>query len=186
MTTPLDTNTEVRSSVDLKPSKVLLKDLKTVTKKLEDFTASKNNKNVEELASQVEEIVKSLNIFIDSDLKDIEEYINKDIKVAATELQDKLNYFMKVFSNFSKSISFQSNFDGYIASVTFPAVTDASTLGVVSIQHFLGVTPKWRVILKQEGNGVLSDIPSGWNSDIITMKNNGSVAVTASILIARE
>ena len=92
---------------------------------------------------------------------------------------------MKLFSSFSKSISFQSNFDGYIATVRFPPVTDPS-LGVVKIQHFLGITPKWRVILKQEGNGVLSDIPSEWNENLITMKNNGSVAVTASILIARE
>jgi hypothetical protein len=126
------------------------------------------------------EIVKKVNQIILIDLKDTEDYINTNSQQYLIDIQDKLNYFMKEFSNFSKSLSFQNNFDGYIASVVFPASSS------VQIEHFLGVTPKWRVVLRQEGNGVLSDISSGWNEDYITMTNNGIEVVTASILIARE
>lgn len=97
-----------------------------------------------------------------------------------------INKLINHFNFVNKFVSFQSNFDGKIISVTIPPVTDTATLGVIKIEHFLGVTPKWRVILRQEGNGVISDIPSGWNENIITIKNNGSEQVKLSLLIARE
>jgi hypothetical protein len=96
------------------------------------------------------------------------------------EVIKEYNALVKGMNFFNKFVSFQSNFDGFVASVTLPATTD------VKIQHFLGVTPKWRVILRQEGNGVISDIPSGWNEDVITLRNNGAVEVKISVLIARE
>jgi hypothetical protein len=171
---------ENRSYIDLKPLDLKLEELSFLTKKLEEFTYSKENQSIDALYIVVADIVKKTNVLIDRELKDTEEYINKTSQQYLIDIQDKLNYFMKEFSNFSKSLSFQNNFDGYIASVTFPA---DSTL---QIQHFLGVTPKWRVVLRQEGNGVLSDISSGWDDTFITMKNNGTEVVTASILIARE
>lgn len=90
------------------------------------------------------------------------------------------NKLVNAFNSVSKGISFEKNFGGFIATVTFKASE------TVLIQHFLGVIPKWRVILRQEGNGVLSDIPSGWNNKVISIKNNGAVVVTASILIVRD
>jgi hypothetical protein len=171
---------ENRSSIDLKPVDLKIEDLKFLTTKLEEFTYSKDGQNLDDLYVTTAEIVKKINLLITRDLKDTEDYVNTNSQQYLTDLQDKLNYFMKEFSNFSKSLSFQNNFDGYIASVTFPASSS------VKIEHFLGVTPKWRVVLRQEGNGVLSDISSGWDSTFITMKNNGTEVVTASILIARE
>jgi hypothetical protein len=56
----------------------------------------------------------------------------------------------------------------------------------VKIQHFLGVIPKWRIILRQTGNGVITDVPSEWNTKTISLKNNGAESVTISVLIARE
>ena len=58
-----------------------------------------------------------------------------------------------------------------------------STLG---IQHFLGVIPKWRIILRQTGNGVITDVSSEWNTKTISLKNNGAEDVTLTVLIARE
>ena len=105
------------------------------------------------------------NISEDSDLSDV-------VK--------SLNLLITQYSDFNKRLSFQNNFDGYIAEVVFAIGEEKA------IQHFLGVTPKFRVILRQTGNGVLTDVTSGWNNKTITIKNNGSVEVTASILIARE
>jgi hypothetical protein len=171
---------ENRSYIDLKPLDLRIEELKFLTEKLEEFTYSKENQSIDALYIVVADIVKKTNLILERDLKDTEDYINTSSQQYLIDIQDKLNYFMKEFSSFSKSLSFQNNFDGYIASVTFPASSS------VKIEHFLGVTPKWRVVLRQEGNGVLSDISSGWDSTFITMKNNGTEVVTASILIARE
>lgn len=92
-----------------------------------------------------------------------------------------VNTLITEYNTFTKSISIQSNFDGYIAEdVTIPA-TDS-----LKIQHFLGVKPKWRIILRQTGNGVITDIPSEWTDKVISLYNNGVVEVTLTILIARE
>ena len=82
---------------------------------------------------------------------------------------------------FNKSLSLQANFNGYIAeNITIPATSEAK------IQHFLGVQPKWRIILRQVGNGVITDIPSNWNDKVISLYNNGAVEVTLTVFIARE
>ncbi len=109
-----------------------------------------------------------------SDLKDLSE--SSDLAGVIKSQNDII-----ILLNFVlKNMAFQSNFNGYIATVKILA---SSTL---QIQHFLGVTPKFRVILRQEGNGLITDVPTGWNTDIITLKNNGSEDVTLSVLIARE
>lgn len=169
-----------RAAIDLKSLELKIEEVQFLTENLEDFAYSKENQNLDTVYSLLSDVIKKFNLVLNKELKDTEDYINKQNPEYLTEIQDKLNYFMKEFSSFSKTLSFQNNFDGYIASVTFPA---SST---IQIQHFLGVTPKWRVVLRQEGNGVLSDISSGWNDTFITMKNNGTEVVTASILIARE
>jgi len=96
------------------------------------------------------------------------------------EIIEGYNKLAKGINFSNKRLSFQANFDGYIAEVTIAAGSE------VKIQHFLDIIPKWRIILRQEGNGVISDIPSGWNDKFITLKNNGAVSVTISVLIARE
>ncbi len=106
----------------------------------------------------------------------------KSISVGATleEVITGFNELVNDYNRFNKLLSFQSNFDGYIAEV-YLAAGETKT-----ISHFLGVIPKYRIILRQEGNGVISDIPSGWTDKAITIINNGVVAITATLLIARE
>ena len=108
------------------------------------------------------------------DLKDLEDGspIEKVI--------EEHNNVVKLLNFVLKAMSFSANFNGYIASVAIPATSE------LRIQHFLGVIPKYRIILKQEGNGVISDITSGWTTEYITLYNNGSVEVKITVLIARE
>jgi hypothetical protein len=90
------------------------------------------------------------------------------------ELIDHVNFL-------GRNLSLQSNFDGQIVeNLTFTAGETKQ------IPHNLGKVPKFRIILRQEGNGVLSDIPSGWTSSSIKIINNGAVTVTATIMIVRE
>jgi hypothetical protein len=97
------------------------------------------------------------------------------------EIKSRLNDLIDAFIFQSSSISIESNFNGYVAKDVEIAPGES-----LNIQHFLGVIPKWRVILKQVGNGVITDVNEKWNTKFICLKNNGSEKVTISILIARE
>lgn len=96
------------------------------------------------------------------------------------EVVRTVNDLTSQVSFLSKYLSLQSNFDGEILEVKF-AAGETKT-----ISHNLGKAPRYRIILRQEGNGVLDDIPSGWNSYQIKMMNNGAVDVTATIMLVRE
>jgi hypothetical protein len=98
----------------------------------------------------------------------------EDVLLRLNELIDQVNFL-------GRNLSFQSNFDGQIVeNLTFVAGETKT------IPHSLGKIPKFRIILRQEGNGVLSDIPSGWSTTSIKIINNGAVTVTATIMIVRE
>lgn len=97
------------------------------------------------------------------------------------EMKEKFNDLVEAHIFQSAQISIESNFNGYVAN----SVSIASGQNV-RIEHFLGVVPKWRIILRQQGNGVISDIPSEWTNKYITLKNNGLETVIISVLIARE
>lgn len=114
--------------------------------------------------------------------KDIPDLKSKDLE----GLVEELNEFFKYFNYMQKSLSLKNSFNCYIKEVTFQASGDSSGRDSQKIQHFLGVVPKYRIILRQTGNGVLEDTPSGWNTSYITMKNRGSEVVTATIMIVRE
>jgi hypothetical protein len=118
--------------------------------------------------------VKKLRSFID--FKQIDEQDSEDFSV----LMEKLNELIEGVNFLNKNMSLSNNFNGYI-------FTDTWTSGQTKkIQHFLGTKPLYRIILRQEGNGVLSDIPSQWDDKVISMINNGASTVTATILVLKE
>lgn len=90
------------------------------------------------------------------------------------------NEMVKRMSSLFKSLSLQSNFDCQIIDVSIPATTD------FRIYHRLGIVPKFRLILRQEGNGLLTDIPLQWNDNFVTIRNNGAVTVNATIALIKE
>jgi len=93
----------------------------------------------------------------------------------------RYNEIVKGLNFLNKFLSIQSNFDGYVATnVSIPATSS------VKIQHFLGVIPKWRILLRQTGNGVITDISQEWTDKVISLYNNGSTEVIISVFIARE
>jgi hypothetical protein len=100
--------------------------------------------------------------------------------ITAEDVVNSINKTNNFINFLSKNISLQSNFNCFIAEVEIPATSQ------LQIQHYLGVVPKYRIILRQQGNGVLTDIPSGWTNKVITLYNNGAVTVTATIMIVRE
>lgn len=92
----------------------------------------------------------------------------------------KMNRFIDSYNFLSKYLSLSKNFNATILEIEFLSGEQKI------ISHLLGVRPKYRIILRQEGNGVLSDIPSDWNDKTATIKNNGAVTVKATIQFLKE
>jgi hypothetical protein len=92
----------------------------------------------------------------------------------------RFNEFLELYKFQINALSFESNFNGFIANDV--SIGAGAT---ISIQHFLGVKPKWRILLRQTGNGVITDVPLEWTDKVIVLKNEGAVTVVVSLLIAR-
>lgn len=110
--------------------------------------------------------------------KDVRYLVDKseapEIIKGVNELVDEHNFL-------AKNLSFTSNFNGQIIENIVFTAGETKT-----IPHALGIKPKYRIIMGQVGNGVLDDIPFGWNNFSVQMKNNGAVSVTATIFLVRE
>lgn len=111
--------------------------------------------------------------------KDIPDFDEKDLVDSGSFLM-KMNKWVYYFNYLSKYLSFTKNFPGYIVELSFAAGETKI------ISHLLGTKPKYRIILRQEGNGVLSDIPSSWTDKVAVIVNNGAVTVNATIMFLKE
>jgi hypothetical protein len=96
-----------------------------------------------------------------------------DVIKAHNELVQELNFLSTKLTT--------KNFDGQI--IENLTLTNGEEKDV---SHTLGVVPKFRIILRQEGNGVITDIPSGWIKSSIKIKNNGPDSVTLTLFLVRE
>lgn len=72
-----------------------------------------------------------------------------------------------------------------LESFLFPVILEVSFNPNESkvFSHTLGRIPTQRIILRQTGNGVITDVNADWNKETVGFKNNGSVAVTATIAL---
>jgi hypothetical protein len=97
------------------------------------------------------------------------------------ELKTRLNDLVDAVVFQTGNAALEATFNSYVAKDVL--IGAGVTL---AIQHFLGVIPKWRIILRQTGNGVITDVSSDWNTRSISLKNNGTEDVIISVLIVRE
>lgn len=76
------------------------------------------------------------------------------------------------------NLTLADNFNASIKEVTIPAGA------TIDIPHGLSIVPKYRIILRQEGNGLITDDQtSPWNDKTISLKNNGVVNVNLTVMI---
>lgn len=97
------------------------------------------------------------------------------------EIISKVNEIVAEHNFFIKNFSMSANSNGQILENIVFLAGETKT-----IPHGLAIQPKYRIIMRQVGNGVLDDIPSAWTKNSIQMKNNGAVTVTATIFLVRE
>ena len=94
--------------------------------------------------------------------------------------EDSFNSLTEALNTGLKRLDFTNNMSGQIAeNITIGAGLE------VEIPHSLKVTPKYRIILKQQGNGVITDGSENWTSRFIYLKNEGAVDVIISVFLAR-
>ena len=80
-----------------------------------------------------------------------------------------------------RRLNFEDNFQGFQATVTIAAGAEA-----VIKNGFEGVLedsiPTKRIIVRQTGNGVITDGPTPWSADYVYLTNNGAVPVTITVI----
>jgi hypothetical protein len=89
------------------------------------------------------------------------------------KMVDQLNFL-------SRNFSIQSNFNCQVLDLEFSASEQKRVF------HRLGSVPRYRLILRQEGNGLITDVPLEWTDNYITLKNNGAVAVKITVALLKE
>ena len=102
--------------------------------------------------------------------------LQKAVKSVTSDIFNNLIDFVQV--GFSQ-ISLSHNFSAEIKEVVIPAGVD------LEIPHSLRLTPKYRIILRQRGNAVITD-ETLWTDKKIYLKNNGAVEVTLTVMIVKE
>ena len=97
------------------------------------------------------------------------------------------NGFIPVFNDMVNQLNvvlvkmtFDDNFSKATREVTIPAGVE------LEIPHNLKVTPKYRIIARQRGDGLITDGEAAWTDTVIYLKNNGAVEVTLTVIILRS
>jgi len=77
-----------------------------------------------------------------------------------------------------KRINFEDNFETFTATIKL----EAGEQGY--IVNALNVPPTKRIVIRQTGNGLITD-GTAWNSEKVSLINNGAEEVTATVLFMR-
>ena len=87
---------------------------------------------------------------------------------------DLFNWMLDVKSGINGKLNFDDNFSSFLAE-NITIMSGES----VSIPNALQVTPNERYIVRQTGNGVITD--GAWDINTLRLVNNGAVSVTVSV-----
>jgi len=94
----------------------------------------------------------------------------------AREQADGLN------SLFQRGITLTNNMNGQILTVTLPSAGTE-----VGIRHNLKITPKYRIILRHRGNGIVIDGPTAWDGSTVYLKaSQATENLTITFMVMRE
>jgi len=87
---------------------------------------------------------------------------------------DLYSWMKSVFAGLLK-LSFKDNFDSFtVADLTIPAGEE------VNITNGLGFIPSGRLIVRQTGNGLVTD--GVWDIETVRLFNNGAVDVVITVI----
>lgn len=92
------------------------------------------------------------------------------------QLRD-IKSLIKELANGLKGLTFGDNFS------SFEQVVEITATSELSVRNQLTRVPKRYIVVAQTGNGLITMGSTEWTEDYITFYNNGSVTVTATIII---
>ena len=78
-----------------------------------------------------------------------------------------------------RQLNLEDNFESFEVSTTILAGQE------VQIPNRLQVVPTRRIIVRQSGNGLITDGAAAWNAQFVTLKNNGASSVTCTVVFMR-
>ena len=80
-----------------------------------------------------------------------------------------------------RRLNFFDNFQTFQAVVTIPAATELPIVNGFE-GNLVNSIPTGRIIVRQTGNGVITDGPTPWSADFVYLTNNGAVPVTITVI----
>lgn len=98
------------------------------------------------------------------------------MKFRIEQLRD-IKSLVKELANGLMNLTFAQNFNSFEQVVEITATTE------LSVRNQLTKVPERYIVVSQTGNGLITKGSTEWTKDYITFYNNGSVTVTATILI---
>lgn len=87
---------------------------------------------------------------------------------------------VNLFNVFSTSIGLENMKGQVIENITIPATTS------IDVPHSLKVIPKYRIILRQIGDGSIVDGDNAWSDTLVSLRNTGSSSVIVSFFLIRN
>lgn len=99
---------------------------------------------------------------------------NTNIGISKYLQSDMYGWFINLVTGLGK-LSFGDNFESFqVTDLVIPAMTE------VTITNALKITPSAKLIIRQQGNGLVTD--GAWDSRAVRLFNNGAVSVTVSVI----
>ena len=95
----------------------------------------------------------------------------------ARYLQNELFGWLKNLTTGLLRLNLLENFEAFQVDITIPA----GETGIIT--NALPIVPSYRLIVRQVGNGLITD--GAWDINVLRLINNGSDAVTASVIFYR-
>lgn len=94
----------------------------------------------------------------------------EDAKISLNESITELNYILRNLTLL--------NLDGEIITTTIPAS------GTLRVPHKLGIVPKYKILLKQVGGGLVTDIE--FTRNYVELSNAGGTDAEITIIIVKD
>lgn len=104
----------------------------------------------------------------------------KQILEIPEDMEDFKNLYNENINELNSLLSrllIEANLDSDIKTVTIPSNT------TLRVSHSLKVKPKYRLILKQVGGGVITDL--NYTANYIELRNNGTTECELTVAILR-
>jgi hypothetical protein len=111
---------------------------------------------------------KGLRKFAGIDLQSVTRYLERELSVATKDLFHGLT-----------RLSLTENFPSFEVTTAIPSGTE------VRIENRLATASLRRLIVRQSGDGPISDGSTAWTKDFVYLENHGADDVTATVIFMR-